>query len=420
MVHNWKTSGRQFSVIKSPSDRPGFNAAYAKIAPYITITCVEIMCHVSSLSTPSMNHSIFPPCSLLLACAFCFLPAVVVAEQQDHNSSSEFLLFLSADYERMFDNQSSLSSISDFTPAADLLYSNSIGNWRVLAEYLLTDDESELERLQFGYDASDESTFWFGRFHQPTSAWVAKYHHGRFLQTSISRPAVEEWEDDGGVVPAHISGVMLDHGIPLDGGSGTRISMAFGAGPFLRDGELSPFDFLSPNRGKHRLSAGMSIAYFPDYLADTNFGFSGAHTQISVEENSLLGIDQSFDINQTTLGAQLDWRKETWQLLAAAYYIHSSSQEPSGRFGGWFVSGYAEVQRDIREVNSVFGRVEFSQKAKSVDYLNLFPDFATKKVVVGYRFEFRENQAVSIEISDESWLTDSFRQARIQWSAVFP
>jgi hypothetical protein len=347
-------------------------------------------------------------------------PAMTLAEPHEDGSLSEFVVFLSADHERMFNKSDTAPDGSDFTPVLDLLYSKLVGNWRFFGEYLLTDDESELERFQIGYDASDESTFWFGRFHTPTSAWVAKYHHGRFLQSSISRPAIEEWEDDGGVVPVHIGGFMLDHGIPLDGGSGTRISMAFGAGPYIRNRELVPFDLASPGRGKHRLSAAISIAYFPDYLSESNFGLSGTHTQIVVEENASFGIDQSFDINQTTLGAQMDWRMESWQLLAAAYYVHSSSEHPAGQFGGWFLSGYAELQRELQEVNTIYSRVEFNRKAKTADYLRLFPDFSTGKFIVGYRYEFRKNQAFSVEVSDESSVVSSFRQARIQWSAVFP
>ena len=345
---------------------------------------------------------------------------VAVAEPDEKDRSSEFVLFLSTDYERMFEKAGTAPDDSDFTPALDLLYSKLIGNWRFFGEFLLTDDESELERFQIGYDASDESTFWFGRFHSPTSAWVAKYHHGRFLQSSISRPAIEEWEDDGGVVPVHISGVMLDHGIPLEGGSGTRISMTFGPGPYIRNGELFPFDLAAPGRGKHRLSAGMSFAYFPDYLNDSNFGLSATHSQIVVEESPALGVNQSFNLNQTTLGAQLDWRIESWQLLAAAYYVHSNSEHLADQFGGWFLSGYTELQREVREVNKIYGRIEFSRKVKTADYLRLFPDFSTGKFLIGYRYEFRENQAFSVEVSDESSITDSFLQARIQWSAVFP
>jgi hypothetical protein len=337
-----------------------------------------------------------------------------------HQGSSEILAFVSADYARIFDEENMSVDDSRFTPALDLLYSKSIRRWRFLAEYLLTNKESELERLQLGYDASQESTIWFGRFHQPTSAWIAKYHHGRFLQTSISRPAIEEWEDDGGVIPAHISGFMLEQGIPLEAGRGSRISMAFGAGPEIKNGELVTFDILDPKSGVHRLSAGISFAYYPDYLAGTNFGISGAHAQITVRENPALGLFESFVINQTTISAQIDWRKEDWQFLGAAYYVNSVAEDSFTQFGDWFVSGYAELQRSFKETGTYFGRLEFSRNAKTAGYLTLFPDYSTRKIVAGYRFEFRESQALSIELSDERWLSGSYKQIRIQWSSVFP
>jgi len=351
--------------------------------------------------------------------------STAVAERQSnesvsHAKSSEILLFLSTDYLKNFGSDSVTTDATDFTPAVDLLYSHSNGPWRFVAEFLLTDEENELERMQLSYDASEDSTILFGRFHTPTNAWISKYHHGRFLQTSISRPAIEQWEDDAGVIPAHISGAMLEQGIPLAGGNGSRIAMTFGVGPFIEDQELNPFDFLDPNDGHRGMSAGLSFAYFPDYIAETNFGLSLSHSRIVVLENPLLGIGQEFDINQSVVSLQLDWRKNQWQVLAASYYVHNDTENVDNRFGGWFVSSYVELQRSSSGRSTVYLRGEHSANTKSADYLNLFPDYVTSRLVAGFRFDFRDNQAITLELSDQDSLQDSFRQLAVQWSAVFP
>ncbi len=51
-----------------------------------------------------------------------------------------------------------IATAGALTVTADVLYSYENGPWRVLGEYFLTNEENELERLQFGYDYSADST----------------------------------------------------------------------------------------------------------------------------------------------------------------------------------------------------------------------------------------------------------------------
>ena len=62
---------------------------------------------------------------------------------------------------------------------------------RLFGEYLVSSVEHDLERFQIGYELVPDTLIWAGRFHQPASAWNVEHHHGRYLQTSITRPAVE-------------------------------------------------------------------------------------------------------------------------------------------------------------------------------------------------------------------------------------
>ncbi len=74
-----------------------------------------------------------------------FLLALFVNNQASGQSSnSDFLLFVSGEYADRSGKSEAVVQSSDFTPAADLLYTYANGPWRVLGEYYLTDDESEL------------------------------------------------------------------------------------------------------------------------------------------------------------------------------------------------------------------------------------------------------------------------------------
>ena len=78
---------------------------------------------------------------------------------------------------------------------ADALLSLQKGPFKLFGEYLLSDHEGDLERFQLGWQLSGDTVIWIGRFHQPTSVWNHDHHHGQYLQTSITRPAIDEWED---------------------------------------------------------------------------------------------------------------------------------------------------------------------------------------------------------------------------------
>jgi hypothetical protein len=67
----------------------------------------------------------------------------------------------------------------------------------------------DLERAQIGYQFSDSATVWLGRFHTPYGYYNTAFHHGQQIATSLRRPRFIEFEDHGGVMPAHTVGGWL-------------------------------------------------------------------------------------------------------------------------------------------------------------------------------------------------------------------
>lgn len=130
----------------------------------------------------------------------------------------------------------------DFPGASvDVLYSYLNGRFRLLGEY-----ELELERFQLGWQGGEKSTGWLGRFHRPSRHWNTIYHHGQFLQTTISRPFLEQFEDHGGVVPTHSTGLLFETAHQLETTADLRAAVSFGAAPVIDRTELKPFDPYSP------------------------------------------------------------------------------------------------------------------------------------------------------------------------------
>jgi len=127
---------------------------------------------------------------------------------QHQHSSSEFEVFVAA--EGLAGHGQPHPRYDDPWFDADVIFGFTHGQFRVFGEYFITGDEHDLERFQVGYEVVPDTVLWLGRFHQPASAWDTEHHHGRYLQTAITRPAIENWEDEQGLIPQHITGALVE------------------------------------------------------------------------------------------------------------------------------------------------------------------------------------------------------------------
>lgn len=105
----------------------------------------------------------------------------------------------------------------------DLFITPNFGRVRMLAELNFEVDDAgglatDLERLQLGYTVSDSLTAWMGRFHTPYGYWNAAFHHGAQMQTTVARPRFIDFEDRGGILPAHSVGLWATGQLPLGPG----------------------------------------------------------------------------------------------------------------------------------------------------------------------------------------------------------
>ena len=67
----------------------------------------------------------------------------------------------------------------------------------------------DLDRAQIGYQFSDHATVWIGRYHTPYGYVNTALHHGSWINNSLRRPNFLQFEDNGGIVPAHTVGLWL-------------------------------------------------------------------------------------------------------------------------------------------------------------------------------------------------------------------
>lgn len=349
---------------------------------------------------------------VIAACCSSVSPATADGE-------SELLFFVSADYLQRQSVSTPAVQSSDLTPRLDILYSYSNGPWRILGEYYATDDEAELERLQLGYEFSTDTTLWLGRFHQPISAWNYRFHHGAYLQPSISRPSVENWEDENGILPAHVTGAMFDSWVSLGENSGIRYVAAIGLAPIFENGELRPFDFIDPDDGATGVAGSLNVAYYPDYVGENSIGLISGYADIEVLPDQAIGLTSEIRLRQKIFGGQISWRVDRWSVLSAAYYVDISSNGPGDVFGGYFAAAYLQGTYDLAQNFDFYARVE-GTKNPNTSYLQLSPSYVYQRELVGLRWDIRERQALHFEVSNDHITNDRYSEIRVQWSTAFP
>ncbi|MEJ2129645.1 MAG: hypothetical protein P8X81_12480 [Woeseiaceae bacterium] len=336
----------------------------------------------------------------------------------------DFLLFPSVDTLDTFNESEAEVADSFQRPSLNMLYSYNGGHFRFLGEYLWSSTESELERLKVGWRAGDNTMWWFGRFHSTAKFWTSEYHHGQFMQNSITRPSIEEWEDESGPMPSHITGVSIEHTMPGAGEAAWNYGFSIGLAPkFVRD-ELQAFDMLDAE-SNHGLSYNARMAYRPDIFGDNQAGVLIGWNDIEVDSDSAPALADLKDIRQLTIGVYGDWRFDDWRLLGNIVHFDHDMNYTTGSVSDVFVAGYLQAEYRIAEDWTVFGRADWSTGEDNSEYLRLLPEFIAHRHMLGVRWDFHRIQSLTMEVADSSVPDEgsvhrTFKEVRFQWSAVFP
>jgi hypothetical protein len=331
----------------------------------------------------------------------------------------ELLLMPSAQAVGTFNRQAPVTEIVDEVVQLDTLFSVQRGPFRLFGEYLLSDHEGDLERFQLGWQASQDTVVWIGRYHQPTSVWNHDHHHGQYLQTSVSRPFLDEWEDLGGILPQHFTGMLIESGHKVFGSWRLRAAIAGGLAPIITAKGLEPFDLLHPDHEHHQVGFQARASLHPGEFTETGFGLVAATDElptIGLAAPPLPGLDH---VDLKLIGAFGIYAVNEWKVLATWYYADTALHSPVASVSGSFGVGYVEAERRLPHDLTGFLRWEGSADAGHNDYLKLFPLFVRQRNVIGLRWDFVRRQAVTLQLSDTNTLDGHFSDIRLQWSAAF-
>jgi len=304
-------------------------------------------------------------------------------------------------------------SDADLTPAIDLFYSHDFDRVRVLGEFFLNQHEQELERLQVGWLINSDNTGWGGRFHTPLGHWNTQYHHGAHLQTSISRPGLLDFEDEGGIIPLHLTGGLLQGRTSLVN-SEIDYEFAIGAGPELTAAGLAPFDVLEPSQHRHGFSYAANISISPSVTPDRRTGAFVGRFELpskiaTVGEAELL-----------VAGLWGLWQQGSLRALAAGFYLHDQLGKAAATDSASFVSGYLQGEWQRDNSWTFYARVEGSSGTSEDSYLDLFPKFTKQAYLGGIRLNLNSQHSLRIEFADRNRSVNDFKEVVLQWTAALP
>jgi hypothetical protein len=333
---------------------------------------------------------------------------------------TEFLLLPSAQVAGTFDRQSVPDTqVDGQVLQADMVLSLQKGQFKLFGEYLLSDHEGDLERFQLGWQLSNDTLIWIGRYHQPASVWNHEHHHGQYLQTSITRPDSEEWEDLGGILPQHFTGMLIESSRAVSNGWRLRTAVAGGIAPQMTDDGLEPYDLVHPDHDRHTAGYQARVSIHPNDFTETGGGIllsADTLAEVGTPSAPQLGLDH---VDLRLLGVFGVYAADNWRIQGTFYHVDARLHYVSSIIDDDFSVGYLQAERRFTHDLTGFVRWEDSIGAGDSKYLQLFEQFARIRYVGGVRWDFASRQALTLQLGNSHTLTGSFSDVRLQWSAAF-
>lgn len=355
----------------------------------------------------TLSVSLALPFTLFVLLAILMLPV----------EAADLLLFPSITATHQSKTDAELAD-KKFVPAVDIFYSTEFNQAFFLAEYLASSNENELERLQLGWHILPGKTLWVGRFHNAISFWNTQTHHGDFLQSSLTRPSIANYEDEFGPLPAHISGFLLESARTA-GDSEINYTAGIGIGPTYNS-TLRPLDLLNPQH-PGKVAASFRLGYQPEVGNPDQLGAALGYARIPV-----MNVVQINEVRQSILSTFLNIEKNKFHLIGELFVFQNRVSGLANTNSYTTVSAYLQPEYKLDESGrtTVFGRFESTPNAEKDKYLTLFPEFSRSQVVLGFRFDLTPSQAVKVEagrshrldINDPTYV--NFISA--QWSMILP
>ena len=165
---------------------------------------------------------------------------------------------------------------------------------------------AEVERAIIRFDQNDLLKVSFGRYHTPISWWNTAFHHGQWLQTTVSRPEMVQF--GGKFIPVHFVG-GLSEGAIAAGGLNVNYQAGIGNG---RGSVISR----GGDAGDNNAHPAWLVNLFskPDRLFGLQVGGSAYFDRVSVPGRP--------EFDERIMSAHVVWQREDPEVIAEIAHVH--------------------------------------------------------------------------------------------------
>lgn len=275
---------------------------------------------------------------------------------------------------------------------------------------------TDLERLQVGYAFNDTLTAWIGRFHTPYGYWNTAFHHGAQIQTSVLRPRFLDFEDKGGILPAHSTGAWATG--TYDVGSARLGYDAYVANAQHIDRTERVLDMKMAGDAKFRAMGGFNAWATPKSLSALRLGAHGLRGTIA---DDLTGSETRLNM----LGGYGAFIDDDWEVLGE-YYHFDNTNLTGGTGKHQSNAWYAQLGRSFGQYTP-YGRLEKTSLSQADNYFALQANGRSyNRSVIGLRYDVDPKSALKLELNRTKKKNlgvgvadDGYNEAYIQYSIRF-
>ncbi len=295
----------------------------------------------------------------------------------------------------------------------DLYLAQTVDDIDVLVELIVEKGNVlDLERLTIGYTFSDAAKLRVGRFHTPIGFWNNAYHHGVQLQPTIERPDFLKFEDDGGIIPAHVVGASLVGRVNTGAGAVDYAAM-IGNGPMIEtvEGVLSPNNISDNNVGK---AVAFNAAISPSALEGLKLGVSGHIAEIRSND-----VPMTVTVDQAIYAFAATYANGPLSLAAEYFTINDKDEATEDDFSNNAYYGlitYTLMEKWVPYV--MYENLSVEEADPYMDALEIGRD--TEELTVGLRYNINYRSSVKGEyrnIIDEGGA--DWSEVAFQWALAF-
>jgi hypothetical protein len=276
--------------------------------------------------------------------------------------------------------------------------------------------------MQLGYEFSDDTTLWAGRFHTPYGYWNTAFHHGAQIQTSINRPRFIAFEDQGGILPAHSVGAWLNSK-PHTALGRMNIDFYVANSDSMRDGTL---DYNASGYDTANSRVGFNIGISPKAVSGLTVGIHALTEKVTSFNTT---PTQNGLITMRMAGGYVYYESDQFEVIGETYVFNNTDEFGSAGTNRSTAS-FLQVGYQLFNRTTVFARTEKADLNSNDPYFTLMNSNAAgtsfgssyKQNTVGVRYDLDPRSALKLQfeqIVDEGNAGQTVNWIRSQFAVRF-